>query len=70
MTPTPLDAAISACATIDFDHHGPEMPEKSWEGLSTLRKRCPVAHTEAHGGLDHDAGDLLSPGAAVGASLP
>jgi cytochrome P450 len=37
--------------TVSFDHHSPEYAE-NWREINTdLRARCPVAHTDAHGGF-------------------
>jgi len=36
---------------VSFDHHSPEYAE-NWREINTdLRQRCPVAHTDAHGGF-------------------
>ncbi len=35
---------------VDFDHHSEEFAADPWGALKTLRDRCPVAWTEAHGG--------------------
>ena len=45
-------AAMSATDRheIDFDHHSPEYAEHHLEIYKDLRTRCPVAHTDAHGG--------------------
>ncbi len=34
----------------NFDHHAPEFAEDPWTVYETLRDKCPVLHTEAHGG--------------------
>ena len=34
-----------------FDHHSPEYAENSTAINAELRARCPVAHTDAHGGF-------------------
>jgi cytochrome P450 len=44
-TPTPRSA------TVDFDHHSPEMPDRNWTVFAQLRTDCPVAYTEAHNGF-------------------
>ncbi|CAJ1500534.1 cytochrome P450 [[Mycobacterium] burgundiense] len=41
---------MSAKPVVSFDHHSAEFANESNEILSDLRKRCPVAWTEAHGG--------------------
>ncbi|WP_242127405.1 cytochrome P450 [Sphingobium sp. Sx8-8] len=35
----------------NFDHHSPEYAAKSWEINKALRNKCPVAHSEKHGGF-------------------
>jgi len=37
--------------TTQFDHHSPEYAENSAAINADLRAKCPVAHTEAHGGF-------------------
>jgi len=37
--------------TTAFDHHSPEYAENSRSINANLRARCPVAHTDAHGGF-------------------
>ena len=39
-----------APASVDFDHHSPEYAQRWPEIYAELRGKCPVAHTEAHGG--------------------
>lgn len=39
------------CTTTDFDHHSPEYAKNSLSINANLRAKCPVAHTEAHGGF-------------------
>lgn len=34
-----------------FDHHSPQYAENSTAINAELRARCPVAHTDAHGGF-------------------
>ncbi|SDG51324.1 Cytochrome P450 [Lentzea fradiae] len=36
---------------VDFDHHSADFRERNHEIMDDLRSRCPVAHTEAHGGF-------------------
>lgn len=35
----------------NFDHHSPEFRESAHESLAAMRSRCPVAHSEQHGGF-------------------
>jgi cytochrome P450 len=35
----------------NFDHHSPEFRESAHETLAAMRSRCPVAHSEQHGGF-------------------
>ncbi len=35
---------------IDFDHHSPEFASDHLGTYAKLRSRCPVAHTDRHGG--------------------
>ncbi|EID17446.1 cytochrome P450 [Mycolicibacterium phlei] len=37
--------------TVDFDHHSPEYAQNSAAINAELRAKCPVAHTDAHGGF-------------------
>ena len=37
-------------ARIDFDHHSPEFASDPLGTYAKLRSRCPVAHTDRHGG--------------------
>lgn len=36
---------------VEFDHHSPEYAENSRSINADLRSKCPVAHTDAHGGF-------------------
>jgi hypothetical protein len=36
--------------TVDFDHHSAYHRDHATEIYDDLRKRCPVARTDAHGG--------------------
>lgn len=36
---------------VDFDHHTPEFGSDQARKFAELRGRCPVAHTDAHGGF-------------------
>jgi cytochrome P450 len=40
----------AAFPTVDFDHHSPRFAEDPWSVCKDLRERCPVAHSDAHGG--------------------
>ena len=37
--------------TVEFDHHSSEYAENSRSINAELRAKCPVAHTDAHGGF-------------------
>jgi cytochrome P450 len=37
--------------TVNFDHHGEQMGSQGHEVFADLRRRCPVAYTNAHGGF-------------------
>lgn len=36
---------------VDVDHHSPEFRERPLEILANLRSKCPVAHSNEHGGF-------------------
>ncbi len=37
--------------TVEFDHYDEEFAKDPYPKLRELRERCPVAHTDAHGGF-------------------
>lgn len=44
---TPTETSVAE----NFDHHSPEFRESAHETLAAMRSRCPVAHSEHHGGF-------------------
>ncbi len=45
-----MSATVARPQTVDFDHNSPQYAQHWREIYGDLRRRCPVAHTEAYGG--------------------